>query len=73
MTGWRRRLTPHQRDVLADLRLRSRLLGGDWVNARDIGSRSALEHLVAKGWADVEDRRGIRGGIHRFYRPKDPS
>jgi hypothetical protein len=66
------RLTPHQRDTLADLRRRARLLSGNgygWVYGRDVGAPTACEHLVRKGYAERKIVRGPRGGEHRYYRP----
>lgn len=64
----RPRLTPHQREVLGDLRRRS---GSKhrWVDVRDIGSRTACEHLVAKGYAERKVDHGPRGGELLSYRP----
>lgn len=39
-----------------------------WVDVKFIGCRGTLDRLVAKGYAEVEIRRGPRGGEHRFYR-----
>lgn len=63
------KLTTHQAEVLARLKRLSGRYGNGWVAVRYIGSRGALEKLVEKGWAQVDVRRGPRGGEHRYYRP----
>lgn len=64
----RKPLTPHQREVLTRLTK----LSGDlfvWIALERIGSRTACEHLVRKGFAESRVERGPRGGKHAFYRP----
>jgi hypothetical protein len=62
-------LTPHQADVLVDLRRMSR--GGErWVHERYIGSHGALWKLVRKGFAEAREVRGPRGGITYEYKEK---
>jgi len=67
-----KRLTPHQREVwkrLCKYASNDNARGGDgWVSAKDIGSRGALDHLVAKGYAERKEDIGPRGGSHYFYR-----
>jgi hypothetical protein len=63
----RRRLTPHQRYVLAQLERMSR--GGNWISLDNIGSKGALEQLVDKGFAQRDELAGPRGGRHLYYRP----
>lgn len=66
----RRSLTPHQRDVWHQLKKWSRITGGSgWVHGSVIGSVGALDHLVDKGYAEVDEYSGPRGGQHRRYRP----
>lgn len=66
----RRRLTPHQREVYDRLVLRA---GGTraWVPLANLGSRTALQHLVAKGWAERQELRGPKGGSLLEYRPTE--
>lgn len=67
------RLTPHQKDTLLTLARRSMLLAterpGRFVFSKDCGGPAALDHLVAKGYAEREYRPGPRGGEHYYYRP----
>lgn len=64
----RPRLSPHQREVLGRL---TRISGSSrrWVIARNIGSRTACEHLVDKGYAERQVESGPRGGELLSYRP----
>lgn len=65
------RLTPNQRDVLVRLCRWAGEPPGRWTLDRDLGQRSALEHLWSKGYADRERRYGPRGGEHLYYRPTE--
>jgi hypothetical protein len=70
----RGKLTKHQAEVFSRLRGRSRSgWSGDrqvrWVAAEAIGSRTALKHLVRKGWAEEKVEYGPRGGERLSYRP----
>lgn len=73
----RKPLSSHQREVLTRL---ARLSGGPeaahpfkWVALENIGSRTACEHLVRKGYAESRVERGPRGGKRAFYRPATES
>ena len=72
------RLTPHQKWALERLERLSRPIVRDglgapitwrWVHVKDTGCPAAMEHLVRKGYADLDVARGPRGGEHRYYRP----
>jgi len=77
----RPRLTAHQAEVLDRLRTHShsggrRVIGPGlpvaprgWVPLYLVGSRSALDHLVEKGYAQRDSLAGPRGGVHWLYRP----
>jgi len=66
----RRKLTPHQEWVLACLVRASRpTWDHGWVALDRIGSKQGLLHLVAKGWAEVREGYGPRGGIKLSFRP----
>lgn len=68
----RKPLTSHQREVFTRLTM----LSGDafrWVALVNIGSRTACEHLVRKGYAESRVERGPRGGKRAFYRPATES
>jgi hypothetical protein len=68
----RPRLTTHQREVLGRL---TRYAGPRrrWVTLDNIGSRTACEHLVAKGYAERQVDHGPRGGELLSYRPVEIS
>jgi hypothetical protein len=63
-------LTPHQRETLHTLKRWSNRTQDHWVHGSMIGSSGALEHLVRKGYAEVDIYYGPRNGEHRRYRPK---
>lgn len=78
----RQRLTTHQSEVFARLERVSvptvtlehedghtEVLQRRWIDSRRIGSAGALDHLVAKGYAERREVRGPRGGYHYEYRP----
>lgn len=67
----RGKLTPHQREVHQRLFRRSaRGAVGvySWVPVEEIGSRTALKHLVRKGWAEERVEYGPRGGERLSYK-----
>lgn len=74
----RKRLTPHQAEVLQRLERRSaarrprytgEILAYKWVEFSQIGSHGALEALRAKGHVERKVEYGPRGGTRLFYRP----
>jgi hypothetical protein len=68
-TGTRKRLTPHQKEVFDRLSRLSRD-GTRPVAESNIGSKSALGHLRAKGYIHVAyTEHGPRGGEYRFWLP----
>lgn len=78
MTATRKRLTPHQSEVLERLTATStRLARGmrygmtrfAWVEQSAIGSVGALAHLVEKGYIEQRQDVGPRGGRSWSYRP----
>lgn len=70
-----KRLTPHQGNVFRALGRKSKRqeeIGshrGAWVEADQIGSAGALEHLFEKGYANRKNEPGPMGGKHLHYRP----
>jgi hypothetical protein len=66
-------LTSHQREVLVRIyKIGSRTGFYQPVDERDIGSRSALAHLMQKGFIEiVKVKRGPRGGTTRFFQPTE--
>lgn len=64
------RLTPHQKSCYDQLVRWSARYPTGWVSARSFGCPAGLKHLADKGWADVQESIGPRGGIVRAYRPK---
>jgi hypothetical protein len=69
--GPRAKLTEHQKEVFSRLHHRSGSLFGQdnkWVPLSTLGSKQGLLHLVRKGWAEVKEERGPRGGILLFFR-----
>ena len=69
----RKPMTPTQREVLGRLLVLSGGTAGRWVSLEDIGSRTACEHLVRKGFAESRVERGKRGGKRAFYRVALPA
>lgn len=76
------RLTSHQAEVFGRLERHStpvvslehedgtvEVLKRKWIDSRQIGSGGALDHIVAKGYAERREVRGPRGGYHYEYRP----
>lgn len=79
------RLTPNQKDRLADLGRYSRRLTpsqpssyssfaieaveGAWVRLSDVGGERTLDHCESKGYAESREEIGPRGGRILFYRP----
>lgn len=51
----RKRLTPHQREVYERIVKKAARTG--WADARDIGSRGAVSHLVEKGYVEWDPTR----------------
>lgn len=65
----RPRLTPHQRDTLADL-IRHSGTQRRPVPEGNVGSVGALEHLEDKGYARIDHiEYGPRGGRLRYWIP----
>ena len=64
------RLTSHQREVLGRIQRLSRG-GGRWAHERHIGSHGACWHLVNKGYVDVREVAGPRGGTSYEYKSKE--
>lgn len=77
------RPTPHQAGVLRSLIRRStagiapqRVAGVlithhelRWVHDASCGGPKALYHLYRKGYTELNERPGPRGGLHYYYRP----
>jgi hypothetical protein len=63
------RLTAHQKAVY-DRLVRLSRQGIRWVPERNLGSHSALWHLINKGYAEARESIGPRGGVHYEYRSK---
>lgn len=61
-------LTKHQRALFLDLIRRSEARRGP-VPLSEIGSRSGMAYLVAKGYALRSTSYGPRGGAHYSYEP----
>lgn len=63
------RLTPHQGEVLARVCRRVRYRGETQIGipTEDVGSRTALVHLEAKGFLVSEVHYGPRGGERRRW------
>lgn len=74
MTATRRPLTPHQREVWGRLQNAARMPSKSiqtwaWVPLARIGSRTALMHLVHKGYAEHQLKYGPKGGRLDEFRP----
>lgn len=68
----RPRLTPHQREVYERIihRYSFPWCKANGVPAAQIGSRGAIDHLIHKGYVEVQRTEyGPRGGERQFLRP----
>ena len=66
---YRKPLTPHQRRVLEEIRRHARVRQPG-ASERTIGSRGAVDRLIAKGYVMVTHvEYGPRGGAQRFLAP----
>lgn len=62
------RITPYQTDLLVDARNLAGLDGRKVIDSRNLRSKTASQHLVAKGYmVDVDPIIGPRGGVFRQF------